>query len=82
MVAAPVEEAEVRVRRGPRLLGLLEFHRRPPALAAAWMLLPRSTPPSPLPPLSSPPMCSGMDGDGTPRRLGLGAQGGAVAAHL
>jgi hypothetical protein len=34
-------------------------------------------------PSSSPlPVCGGADGDETPRRLGLGAQGGAVAAYL
>jgi hypothetical protein len=36
-----------------------------------------------LSPPSSPPLVrGGADGDETPRQLGLGAQGGAVAAYL
>jgi hypothetical protein len=62
--------------------GLLRW---PSAPAAAWASLPRSTPPSrlPPPPPSSPPLVHGVvDGDETPRRLGSGAHGGAVAAYL
>jgi hypothetical protein len=81
--AALVEEEEVRVRHGPWPLGVLESHEWPLSLAAAWMSLPRPTPPSPLPLLTSPPLvCGAADGDETPRRLGLGAQGGTVVAYL
>jgi hypothetical protein len=55
----------------------------PLAPAAVCMSLPRSTPPSPLlSPSSPPPMRGGVDGDETPRWLGLGAHGGSLEAYL
>jgi hypothetical protein len=66
--------------RGVGLLGVQGLHGRPPASAATSASLPRSTPPSLLPPSSLPPVCGGVNGDEAPRRLGLGARGGAAAA--
>jgi hypothetical protein len=68
-----------RLRRGTWLHGVQELHGRPPVLAAA---LPRTAPPSPPPPLLLLRRAVVWTGDETPRRLGLGARGGAVAAYL
>jgi hypothetical protein len=74
------EEAEEARRRGAGLLGVQGLHERPPASAVASASLPCPTPPSTLPPSSLPPVRGSVNGDETPRRLGLGARGGTAAA--
>jgi hypothetical protein len=78
---ALVEEAEVLVRRGPRLLSVLESHGRPPGLHSGADVLVVGLRAS-LPP-SSPP-ASGLRGQGRipPRWLGLGAPGGCGGGYF